>query len=222
MQEQTDIHKDANSQGLMLFFTDDAWWLCLPGWGRAKTEWIARSNWLEMVAAGMDENYSKHNLEVQAFFVPYNMEKTCMTIKCFHGQAWLHDYMRAMHLKDMQGYNELLEAQSVEAREGTVVGNMRPTAKARPTARANANGNSSSSGDAIVIYDDGDAEPYDDGDAEPYDDGDAELYDDGDWKPKAGSLNHKVALIGAYYMKDWHRMKKLVQTLLVLMFLYVL
>lgn len=219
MQEKTEFHCAEDSQGLMLLFLEGTWWICLPGWGKCDTEWLGRSNWPEMLDDGLQqEGYQKTNLEAQGWFVPWDGPRVSGILKCAHGQAWLHDCLKAMHMKDMQGYNELLAAQASASTPSALEPALKPTPKAEGKNAGRGKGSSSSSGEADrgEKLDGGDGP---DGDELPDGDDDGSKWQ---WRPKAGSLNHKVALIGAYQMRDWSRMKQLIQVLLAIMILYVM
>jgi hypothetical protein len=177
----------------MLFAHRGNWWIVEPGFGETATKWLVQSDWPDRAKASADAQQQQPSfisLGSLLWKVPYSA-KHCDAVCCVHGQVWLHDYTTAQYSSQLASMHQMLDSKAQEADDvdtGGAAGSADVPNQAQPEAYV--------------------AEEQQ---------GDAELCEEEEeWvqRPKAGSLNHKCALIVAYQRKDWDRMEHLIKVLL--------
>ena len=180
-----------DKEQLMLLVTDGNWWLVQPGYGKKETVYLAQSDWparMHMMEGDATNNYDLLNVAELLWNAPYDGQQP-FPIVCLHGQSWLYDRMNAELATEIERMHVLLDEKANEA------------AAVKAEATAEASGRPKPQAYTVDLTDE---------DCE--DQGDY----DGNWDrpPKAGSLNHKCALITAYKRQNWQRVDHLIKVLL--------
>ncbi len=81
-----------NEQGCLLIFETGSWWICIPGWGKQPTQWLAEG----MVQAGV----GPMDLEQISWKAPWNQKTPTKALACQQGALWLYDRLNAEKDKD--------------------------------------------------------------------------------------------------------------------------
>lgn len=182
-----------NEQGCLLIHEDGKWWICIPGFGQKPTEWL--------VEGRLQPNKDPMDMEQIEWFAPYwKRDAPTKAVCCQQGALWLYDRLQAEKDASVHDYNEI----SQQWHDRDVLQASNPSA--------------SSAGDAGDVHFEVEPDDADTADAtvELSSDEEDEQEQEEEWgyKPKAGSLNHKVALIGAVERKEWGRLHHLCKVFL--------
>jgi hypothetical protein len=181
------------SKVLMLFATRGNWWIVEPGFGETATTYLVQSDWPDRAKTAGDANQplpSFLNLGNLMWKVPYSTGH-CDAVCCVQGQIWLHDYTTAQTSSQLASMHQVLDSKALEADNvdtGAATGSADDPNQAQPEAFGE--------------------------EEEPEAFGVEEEAEEWVNRPKAGSLNHKCALIVAYERQDWDRMEHLIKVLL--------
>ena len=171
---------------LMLFAHRGNWWIVEPGFGETATKWLVQSDWPDRAQASAEAQQPPPSF-ISLGSLLWKVPysaRHCDAVCCVHGQVWLHDYTTAQTSNELATMHQLLDRQALEA-------------------------DSAETGGAAGVAEEPEALEAVEQEAELEEDAE-------EWvnRPKAGSLNHKCALIVAYERRDWDRMDHLIKVLL--------
>ena len=200
-------------QGLMLLVQDGAWWIVEPGFGSKQTTWLVKGCDADNVSSNPELLY---DLSVKAWSAPYWCEAT-EAMKAQHGSSWLLDHLQAQIDSAVEDYHELAEQMAERDQAALQEHAQQPGGSSADEEQAQQPGGSSA--DDEQAQPGGSSSSADEKQAEVGGDSYRDHADDADkgWHKswlKAGSLNHKVALIGAEEQHDWEKLQRLCEVFL--------
>ena len=172
---------------LMLISLDNNWWVVKPGFGDVETELLAQSDWrLKHPEAGhglQDRQVFNEYIDLSKamWLVPWDGTH-CDAIVAGHGGSWMLQTLERQ-LSTEQNQSAALMSELKAFTDRALIAEAALDSQPRPTAPDRP--------PTVEHYE------QDPGDIEEQ-----------SWKPKAGSMNHKCALIVAYkrgYWQEWNK-----------------